>query len=134
MVKKSKMAHNARKAALFFADILGFSKLSSRDPLSAGLALESVGTMMSEKDAISRHLNKDRWDERYALSDSILLLKKDLVSAVISASEFFFNCHFVNFQNPVQRVLMRGPSVTISLNASLVYSQKHAAGTLLGPV
>jgi hypothetical protein len=96
------------RAAVFYADILGFS-ISATEP-GAGRALQQlsdVAHILSTDDSLAKYLQREVWSARYALSDSIFLLASDAVEACVAAAEFFFNLAFYNATEELP-VLMRG--------------------------
>lgn len=96
------------KAAVFYADILGFSGLAVRPGARRALEqLSDVAHLLSTEDSLARYLQRPVWRARYGLSDSIFLVGEDPVEACAAASEFFFNLAFYNASQGVP-VLMRG--------------------------
>jgi hypothetical protein len=99
---------NLMKAALFYADILGFSALAARPGARRALEqLSDVAHLLSTEDSLARYLQRPVWHARYGLSDSIFLASDDPVEACAAAAEFFFNLAFYNAGQGVP-VLMRG--------------------------
>jgi len=96
------------KRVVFFADILGFSYLATANTNLAGDTLGSIATLLSHEDEIARHLQAASWEQRYALSDSIILINREVTPAVTAAAEFFFNAHSYNFRHSEVPVLLRG--------------------------
>jgi hypothetical protein len=99
---------NTMKAAIVYADILGFS-LAATEP-GARLALEQlsdIAHILSTDDSLAKYLHRPVWKTRFALSDSIFLVANDPVEACRAAAEFFFNLAFYNASQDVP-VLMRG--------------------------
>lgn len=96
------------KAAIFYADILGFSALAGR-PRARGAVeqLSDVAHLLSTEDSLARYLQRPVWRRRYGLSDSIFLVGDDAIKASAAAAEFFFNLAFYNAKQNVP-ALMRG--------------------------
>jgi class 3 adenylate cyclase len=96
------------KAALLYADILGFSTTAARPGARRAVEqLSDVAHLLSTEDSLARYLQRPVWRARYGLSDSIFLVGDRPVEACAAAAEFFFNLAFYNASQAVP-VLMRG--------------------------
>jgi hypothetical protein len=74
------------KTAVFYADILGFS-IAAAEP-GAGRALgqlADVAQFLSTEDSLANYLQREVWNVRYGLSDSIFLLARDAADACLAA-------------------------------------------------
>ena len=99
-------------AALFFADILGFSVMTVEGAARAERALDDVTLLLSNEDELARYLQKGApWQARFGLSDSIVLVSADTVAAANEAARLFFHLAYLNSSVPDQRILLRGAVV-----------------------
>jgi hypothetical protein len=99
---------NLMKAIVFYADILGFSKLARRPRARGALEqLSDVAHLLSTEDSVAKYVQRPVWRRRYGLSDSIFLVGDDAIQAPAAAAEFFFNLAFYNATQDVP-TLMRG--------------------------
>jgi hypothetical protein len=96
------------KTAVFYADILGFS-ISATEPGAARALgqLSDVAHILSTEDSLAKYLQREIWNARYGLSDSIFLLSRDAADGCLAAAEFFFNLAYYNATEELP-VLMRG--------------------------
>jgi hypothetical protein len=96
------------KTAVFYADILGFS-ISATEPGAARALgqLSDVAHILSTEDSLAKYLQREIWNARYGLSDSIFLLSRDAADGCFAAAEFFFNLAYYNATEELP-VLMRG--------------------------
>ena len=77
------------KTAVFYADILGFS-IAATEP-GAGRALgqlSDVAHILSTEDSLAKYLQRQVWNARYGLSDSIFLLARDAADACLAGLNF----------------------------------------------
>ena len=99
---------NSMKAAVFYADILGFSALARRPRARGALEqLSDVAHLLSTQDSLAKYLQRPVWRRRYGLSDSIFLVGDGVIEASAAAAEFFFNLAFYNATQNAP-TLMRG--------------------------
>lgn len=99
-------------ATIFYADILGFSRLSQVDVGQAAEALEDLTTLFSTEDELARYVQRDApWSRRFALSDSMLLIADETESAVLAAGAMFFSATYLNASVPEKIFMMRGSIV-----------------------
>jgi len=95
-------------SVIFFADVLGFSALSTNDVGRAERALDDVALLFSDQDEITKLLQLGSpWTGRYGLSDSIFLIAANAPAAASAAARFFFHLAYLN-ASVSERVLMRG--------------------------
>ena len=88
---------NSMRAALFYADILGFAELAIRPRARGALEqLSDVAHLLSTEDSLAKYLQRPVWRRRYGLSDSIFLVGDDVIEASAAAAAFFFNLAFYN--------------------------------------
>ncbi len=67
---------NSMKETVFFADVLGFSSRARLARAASAIeALSDVAHILSKDHAVARYLQLPVWRQRYALSDSIFLVK-----------------------------------------------------------
>jgi len=92
---------------VFFADVLGFGRLSETLLGSAQDSLAAIANLLSREDVLGEILNRPGWVARYGLSDSLFLVSEAPEEAVAAAAEIFFNLAYVSHAGPAP-VLMRG--------------------------
>src|SRR5258708_27097785 len=96
------------KAAVFYGDILGFSIAATEPGAERALSqLSDVAHILSTEDSLAKSLQRQVWNARYGLSDSIFLLARDAADACLAGAEFFFNLAYYNAAEKLP-VLMRG--------------------------
>jgi len=95
-------------AAVFFADVLGFSARSRAGNAAPAVdALSDLASILSTQSSVARYLQAPAWRRRYGLSDSIFLVTDDPIGACAAAAEIFSNLAFYN-SHADDAVLLRG--------------------------
>src|SRR5258708_8705286 len=120
------------KAAVFYGDILGFS-IAATEP-GAGRAmgqLSDVAHILSTEDSLARYLQREVWNARYGLSDSIFLLARDAADACLAGAEFFFNLAYYNATEELP-VLMRGSITFGEVRKTRPIFPETAKGNVVG--
>src|SRR5260370_27683312 len=118
--------------AVFYADILGCS-IAATEP-GAGRArgqLSDVVHILSTEDSLAKYLQRQVWNARYGLSDSIFLLARDAADACVAGAEFFFNLAYYNATEELP-VLMRGSITFGEVRKTRPIFPETAKGNVVG--
>jgi hypothetical protein len=92
------------EAAVFYFDVLGFSGLARQSREAAIDALTDLAALLEMPAILTR---TERWQHRYALSDSVFLTHTDPVRAVAQAGDLMFNLLHYNAAHD-RSTLIRG--------------------------
>jgi hypothetical protein len=120
------------KTAVFYADILGFS-IAATEP-GAGRALgqlSDVAHILSTENSLAKYLQRQVWNARYGLSDSIFLLARDAADTCLAGAEFFFNLASYNATEELP-VLMRGSITFGEVRKTRPIFPETAKGNVVG--
>lgn len=101
----------AKRAVLFFADVLGFSHMASQPGAGRALSALTDVARLFKDDAVGRVL-RGSWKSRYGLSDSLMLVGSDAATAAADAARFAFSLAFYHSETPEGAVLVRGALVS----------------------
>jgi hypothetical protein len=97
--------------AVFYADVLGFSRMSSASGAESTVdALSDLAVVLSDTGDIARFLRRGRWRARYGLSDSLFLVGNDVVATCGSGAELYYSLAYLNSHADRDLVLLRGSS------------------------
>lgn len=92
--------------AVFYGDVLGFkARIKARDGGELD-ALSDLALMLS--DPLSKQTGQDRWQHRYALSDSVFLTHEDPAAALRAGADLMFNLAYYNKDEEAATLIRAG--------------------------
>lgn len=117
---------------VFFADVLGFGRLSESLAGGAEDSLAAMASLLSRDDILGKILNWPGWADRYGLSDSLFLVSSDAAGVLAAGAEIFFNVAYVTHGGPMP-VLMRGGIAKGEVAKVAPLFPESAKANLVGP-